>query len=562
MSTLAPDQRNYYYLLEGGRVGIHKPLLAALYAVHEQPQLTDGETGLGISPVNQVDMHDLDTFPTQVQYAANTLRSFTNALIEQGWAGADLWDASVGRYSDRFLQAVAKGFTPGPSDRDSAQLEPSDAAALLQAYLDDIATDYSGAQLPRNLAKLDPVLLAFAERVPPNYGRLDFQRQALVEAVRLWRQLNSAAAVYDALGVAPVDPASGDQAPDQVPDEVALDNALVAFMQSAVRYYSGYPHQREGLTRLVQLWREMDSREAAIEWLLTHDPFANETNLEIVDPALIAFVQKIPAAYSGQGDLRFALTEGYRRWFDLDSRTTAIQRLGVNPDDLVQNAENQAALVTTARTLDRALIDFAVNIPITYTPTADQREALIRLVQIWRRLEGRTAAIQSLFEDLRRLERAAPNSPEAMPAPLPPPPPPRPARWTPRNIQLDASIIPNGNFTWSEATRGGARMPPDQATVDAIVRIATLAQQARDRIGRPFIITSWYRSAEINRRVGGASRSRHIVGDAIDFYCVGLTGNQVYWALDPWWPGGLGRYGQYPALVHLDARNYKARWTH
>ena len=184
------------------------------------------------------------------------------------------------------------------------------------------------------------------------------------------------------------------------------------------------------------------------------------------------------------------------------------------------------------------------------------------MVQIWRRLEGRIPTIQALFDDLRQLERADPTSPDAVPVPVPAPIPARPRQWTPRNIQLDASIIPNGNFTWAEATRGGARMPPDQATVDAMVRIARLAQQARDRIGRPFLITSWYRPPEINRRVGGASRSRHIVGDAIDFYCNGLTGNQVYWALDPWWPGGLGRYGRFPALVHLDAREYKARWTH
>ncbi|WOD37899.1 D-Ala-D-Ala carboxypeptidase family metallohydrolase [Nodosilinea sp. E11] len=553
MSTLAPDQRNYYYLLEGGRAGVHKPILAALYAVHNQPQLSDGETGLGLAPANQLAMTAIDTFSTQVQYGANTIRSLTQGLIAQGWSGADIWDASVGRYSDRFLQAVARGFTPAASDLDAAQLEPSDPGALLQAYLEDISADYSGAQLPQSLAKLDPALLAFAERVPPNYGRLDFQRLALLEAVRLWRQLNTTAAAIDALGVPVV---------DQVPDEAALDNALVAFMQSAGRYYSGYPNQREALIRLVQLWRELDTREEAIEWLLTHDPFATETNLDIVDPALIAFVQKIPAAYGGQGDLRFALTEGYRRWFGLDSRTTAIQQLGVDPDDLMQNAENQAALLTSARTLDRALLDFAASIPATYTPTEQQREALIRLVQLWRRQEGRIPTIQLLFDDLRRLERASPSSPEAMPVPVPAPSPARPSRWTPNNIQLDASIVPNGNFTWSEATRGGARMPPNQATVDAIVRIAALAQQARDRIGRPFLITSWYRPAEINRRVGGASQSRHIVGDAIDFYCVGLTGNQVYWALDPWWPGGLGRYRQFPALVHLDARGFKARWMH
>lgn len=552
MSTLAPDQRNYYYLLEGGRAGVHKPILAALYAVHSQPQLTDGEMGLGIAPVNQIDIHEVDRFPAQVQYAANTIRSLTNGLIDQGWTGADIWDASVGRYSDRYLQAVAQGFTPAEGDREAAQLEPSDPVALLQAYLDDIGTDYSGAQLPQSLAKLDPALLAFAERVAPNYGRLDHQRQALVEAVRLWRQLNTADAAYAALGVA-LDP---------VPDEAALDNALVAFIQSAARYYAGYPNQREALIRLVQLWREMDTREEAIEWLLTNDPFATETNLHIIDPALIAFVQKIPELYGGQGDLRFALTEGYRRWFGLDSRTTAIQRLGVNPADLAQNTANPTALEASARTLDRALLDFAASIPTAYSQTEQQREALVRLVQIWRRLEGRTPTLQSLFEDLRRLERAAPSSPDAMPAPVPAPSPPRPPQWTPHNLQLDASIVPNGNFTWAEATRGGARMPPNQATVEAIVRIATLAQQARDRIGRPFLITSWYRPAEINRRVGGASQSRHIVGDAIDFYCVGLTGNQVYWSLDPWWPGGLGRYSRFPALVHLDARGQRARWTH
>ncbi|MEM6592496.1 MAG: D-Ala-D-Ala carboxypeptidase family metallohydrolase, partial [Cyanobacteria bacterium P01_C01_bin.73] len=98
-------------------------------------------------------------------------------------------------------------------------------------------------------------------------------------------------------------------------------------------------------------------------------------------------------------------------------------------------------------------------------------------------------------------------------------------------------------------------------TVDAIVRIARPAQQARDRIGRPFIVTSWYRPPEINRQVGGAAFSRHIVGDAIDFYCEGLTGNQIYWALDPWWPGGLGRYDRFPALSHIDARGTRARWT-
>jgi hypothetical protein len=552
MTVLLPDQRNHYYLIEAARVGIHKPILAALYAVQTQPTLTDGETGLGIMPTNQLELDQVNTFPAQVQYAANTIRSLTDSLIKQEWTSGDIWNGAAGRYGDRFLETLAQGYTPDPSDISSAQLESSNYEALRAAYLEDLEIDHNDSQLPANLADLDSALLAFAERVAPNYTRLEHQRRALMEAIRIWRQLSGTQAIYNALKV-PV--------PELVPDETELDKALVEFIQSATGHYAGFPNQREALIRLVQLWQAMNSREEAIAWLLSHDSFSNETNLGIVDPALMAFVQKLPTHYKGRGDQRLALTEGYRCWFGLDSRTTAIQQLGVNPDLLLQQADDRDALVARARTLDRALLEFVNTIPKRFDRSESQREALIRMVQLWEHHEGRIPTIQSLFEDLRRLERAEAASPDMMPAPRPVPLPPRPARWNARNIQLDASILPNGNFTWAEATRGGSHMPPNQETVEAIVRIAELAQQARDRIGRPFVITTWYRPTPASHRVGGATRSRHSIGDAIDFYCSGLTGDQLYWALDPWWPGGLGRYSQYSALVHLDARGYKARWT-
>ena len=553
MAMRSPDQRNYYYLIEAARAGIHKPILAALYAAHGQPPLTDGETGLGIAPANRIPPSQVNTFSEQVQYAANTIRSLTSQLTAEGWQGKDLWDPVAGRYSDRFLRRIAEGYNPPATDPAAAQLEPVDEETLIQAYLTDLETDYRAEQLPKNLAYLDRALLAFAERVPPNYSRLPFQRQALLEMVRLWRKLDTHQAVAIAL-----------QVPDdegQV-DEAVLDKALIEFIRQADRYFSGYPNQREAFIRLVQLWRQLDSREAAIQMLANATPYENESNLEIIDPALIAFVQHIPEDYRGRGDQRFALTEGYRMWQGLDSRTTAIKDLGLDPQTLVNNTDDPAAMAQAATQIDRSLLDFWSTIPATYGGAAEEREALLRLITIWRRMEGRLPAIQSLFEDLRQMARANRNSVEAMPSPRPASPPPRPDRWTPNNIQIAASIIPSGNFTWAEATRGGTRMPPDQATVNAIVRLALLAQEARDRIGRPFFITSWYRPPEINARVGGASMSRHIIGDAIDFYCDGLTGQQLYWALDPWWPGGLGRYSRYPYLCHLDARGERARWLH
>ncbi len=553
MAELVPDQRNYYYLLEAERAGIHKPILASLYAVHQSPQLADGETGLGIAAANKIAVTQVNTFPEQVQYAANTLRGLTSTLTADGWSGNDLWDGAKGRYSDRFIERIAEGYVPKPSEENAARLESCNAEQLLAAYLEDIDYDYGAQQLPHNLVQLDDELLALAERIAPNYGRLDFQREALLEAARIWRKLDSHQSTIKAMNV----PITND-----VPDEAALDKGLKDFISQVSRFYSGYPHQREALLRLTQLWRQLDSREETIEWLQTHDPRAEETNLEIVDPALIAFVQRIPAYYKGDGYHRFALTEVYRMWKGLDSRSTALSELGVTPQFLSANKDNPKALADAAKQVDQALLTFIKAIPQEYQEVDDQREALIRLVQIWRRLERRVDSIQSLFDDVRRMTRANRDSIEAPPAPDPIVLPARPKRWTTNNIQLGASIIPNGNFTWAEATRGGTRMPPNQATVDSIVRIAKLAQQARDRIGRPFHITSWYRPPDINRRVGGASNSRHIVGDAIDFYVDGLTGNQIYWALDPWWPGGLGRYTRFSRLSHLDARGSRARWRH
>lgn len=553
MATLSPDQRNDYYLMEAARVGIHKPILAALYRAHGQPQLADGELGLGIYPINRVGLDHVNTFPGQVQYAANTVRSLTDSLTAEGWQGSDLWNASEGRYSDRLLRTLAEGYRPPASDTSAALLEANDFNTLKEAYLADMVYDYDANQLPQNLANLDQALLAFAEAVPPHYRRLGFQRQALLEAVRIWRKLDSHGAVLKALELPePASPA----------DEIALDQALVNVMEGVVRHYAGYPYQREALLRLVQLWRQMDSREAAIQWLESYDPQVHDTNLQSIDPALIAFVQRLPGQYRGQGDQRFALTEAYRLWHHLDSRAAALESLGIDPRRIVQQADDKAALMATATQIDQGLLAFIKSVPQTYQETDSQRQALIHLVQIWRRLEGRLPTLQALFDDLRRLERAQRNAVEAMPAPEVLPLPPRPDRWTPETIQLAAAIIANGNFTWAEATHGGTRMPPNQATVDAIVRIAELAQQACDRIGRPFKIIRWYQPAEDTTRVGDASQSRHIIGDAIDVYCDGLSGNQIYWALDPWWPGGLGRYRRFPYLVHLDARGHRTRWIH
>ncbi|MGC1393886.1 MAG: peptidase M15A, partial [Coleofasciculaceae cyanobacterium] len=147
------EQRNYYYLKEAERTGIHQPILAALYQAHNSPNCADGETGLGITPANRVSLAQVNTFPEQVQYAANAIRSLTASLIAQGWIGADLWQARQGCYSDKFLATVAKGYVPDATDTTTARLESCKLDLLKQAYQAD--WEDVKAVIPTDLADLE-----------------------------------------------------------------------------------------------------------------------------------------------------------------------------------------------------------------------------------------------------------------------------------------------------------------------------------------------------------------------------------------------------------------------
>jgi hypothetical protein len=559
MAGLSATQRNFYYCNEATRTGIHKPVLAALYATHHRPPLEDGTAGLGISPANRIALEQVTTFVTQVQFAANTIRSITDKLTAQGWKGSDIWHSAEGRYSDRFLQAIANGYTPPSSDLAAARLEAADLQKLRTAYLDNWALDCQAAALSPEQLFLDAALLQIAEQISRYYIGLSYQRDAFLEAVRIWRKLNNReAAIASLLRVNEADPSSSLDA------GTTLDRPLVQFIQQLAPFYAGYPHQRESLLRLVQLWRQLESREAAIASLQANA--SPETNICILDPALIVFAQRLPQHYQGKGDQRNAMTEAFRLWYNLESRGAALKALGVDARVLTASNPDRNALLNAAAQLDRALLNFIRRIPLIYEETDRQREALIRLTQLWQNLEGRDRAIQLILEESIRLEQIRRDAPEAPPSPEPLPIPDRPAQWTVDNLsdglQIHAPILVNGTLTWATATQGGLYLPPDSETIEAIVRMAGLMQQIRDRLNRPLHITKWYCPVESEAGKDNAgNQPRHFVGDAIEFYCDGLTGNQIYRAIDAWWAGGLGRYQAAPYLCYVDARDYRVRWT-
>ncbi|MEM9244713.1 MAG: D-Ala-D-Ala carboxypeptidase family metallohydrolase [Cyanobacteria bacterium P01_F01_bin.153] len=170
------------------------------------------------------------------------------------------------------------------------------------------------------------------------------------------------------------------------------------------------------------------------------------------------------------------------------------------------------------------------------------------------------------FEDADEIleqGKAAATKEEEEAKPVAPPPRPRGRMINiPGYGQVGTNdlIIPGGHFTWSEATKGGSRIPENATISRNIVRMAKRMEEVRSRLGnRSISVTSWYRPPAVNRAIGGASRSTHIQGYAVDFNASGLSPRSVQRMLDPWWSGGLG-YGH--TFTHLDDRGYRTRWNY
>jgi hypothetical protein len=119
-----------------------------------------------------------------------------------------------------------------------------------------------------------------------------------------------------------------------------------------------------------------------------------------------------------------------------------------------------------------------------------------------------------------------------------------------------------GHFSWAEATKNGTRIPVSADIVDGILKVAEAMEKVREYMDqRPITINSWYRDPVSNRKAGGATRSRHLSGDAVDFVVQGIHPKETHRRLEPWW-GSRGGIASASCFTHLDCRGHAARWSY
>jgi uncharacterized protein YcbK (DUF882 family) len=109
------------------------------------------------------------------------------------------------------------------------------------------------------------------------------------------------------------------------------------------------------------------------------------------------------------------------------------------------------------------------------------------------------------------------------------------------------------NFSLSEFNKRNYNVPTD--VLRNLIELAKNLQVLRDEVKKPIKITSGYRPAELNAKVGGVTKSRHITGEAADFKIEGYTPKQVAAIIEKLIAAGKmkqGGLGTYSTWVHYD----------
>ena len=90
-------------------------------------------------------------------------------------------------------------------------------------------------------------------------------------------------------------------------------------------------------------------------------------------------------------------------------------------------------------------------------------------------------------------------------------------------------------------------------------KLCYVLEAIRAHFGKPVVVTSGYRTPEYNAKVGGAAKSRHMLGIAADIQIAGVKPADVAAYARTLMPtyGGIGIYSTF---THIDIRSDIANW--
>lgn len=104
-------------------------------------------------------------------------------------------------------------------------------------------------------------------------------------------------------------------------------------------------------------------------------------------------------------------------------------------------------------------------------------------------------------------------------------------------LEADRTMKLSSHFSLSELTRSqtaarkGIDNNPSLEQLINLVYVANVLEQVRALFDKPVFISSGFRCSELNRAIGGATKSDHIEGLAADFIVSGVSNSEVFEAI-------------------------------
>ena len=118
------------------------------------------------------------------------------------------------------------------------------------------------------------------------------------------------------------------------------------------------------------------------------------------------------------------------------------------------------------------------------------------------------------------------------------------------------------NFNLSEFNKHNFAL--SDTILKNIQELAKNLQVLRDEVKKPITVTSGYRNAAYNAKIGGAKASQHLTGKAADIKVSGMTPKEVAAVIEKLIAAGKmkeGGLGIYKTWIHYDWRLTKSRWS-